>query len=353
MVNILSHLGVGILIALALGLRGKKLYIVALLSILPDLDIIPYSVFISVSNSLTHEARNQFFYLCGHREFTHSILFISLITSFIWIRSRDLIFTLGGFQSLLSHVYLDYITTWKMRPFYPLSTDASIIGAAYFYDPLLNLLPLLPFLIIFAIGLEKKRIMNGKFNKLYSFMNRSDDKLYASMVLVFLLWLTFMPVSKAFLINHISGSEEAQISYQNTYPESTNRFLTAYSFNSTHYKIMKISYLSGVEESEYVEKISVNGNIPDASVYIERAKRLYSSGVPQEIDYPVYEVSEDDGLVTVTLSDARNPYTENWAYFKSVYRFIFNKESGEYQVYASVQGDSEEKLGENWFIHDV
>lgn len=349
MVNTLSHLGVGILIALALGLRGKKLYAVSLLSVLPDLDIIPYSLFISVSNSLTHEARNQFFYLFGHREFMHSILFISLVTYLIWVRIRDPIFTFGGFQSILSHVYLDYITTWKMRPFYPFSTDASIIGAVYFYDPLLNLLPLLPLLIITITGLKKKGILNGKFNNFYSFMNRSDDKLYASLILVFILWLTFMPVSKALLVSQISGAEEAQISYQNTYPEATNKFLTAYSFNSTHYKVMKISYLAGIEKSGYVEKISVNGNIPDAPVYIKRAKNLYSSGVPQEIDYPVYEVSEGDGFITVTLSDARNPYAENWAYFKSVYRFIFDKENGEYQVYASVQGDSEEKLGKNWF----
>jgi inner membrane protein len=112
---------------------------------------------------------------------------------------------------------------------------------------------------------------------------------------------------------------------------------------------MKISYLAGTEKSEYVKKVSINGNIPDASVYIERARSLYGSSVPQEIDYPVFEVSEDGGFVTVTLSDARNPYVENWAYFKSVYRFIFDKESGQYQVYASVQGDSEEKLGKNWF----
>ncbi|AKB62134.1 metal-dependent hydrolase [Methanosarcina mazei] len=349
MVNSISHLGVGILIGLALGLRGKKLKIVAFLSVLPDLDVIPYSVFISVSNSLTHDIRTQFFYLFGHREFMHSILFIALVTFLIWIKTRDPIFTFGGFQSISSHVYLDYITTWKMRPFYPFSTDASIIGAVYFYEPFINLLPVLPLLIMIVIGLKQRGMLNGRLNNFYNFINKIDDKLYASLILVFLLWLVFMPVSKAFLINHISGTEEAQISYQNTYPESTNKFLTAYSYNSTHYKIMKISYLSGIEKCEYIEKVSINGNIPDAPTYIERASNLYSSAVPQEIDYPVYEVSKDGGFVTVTLSDARNPYVENWAYFKSVYRFIFNEENGEYQVYASVQGGSEEKLGENWF----
>ncbi|MHC1754971.1 MAG: metal-dependent hydrolase [Methanosarcina sp.] len=349
MVNTLSHLGIGFLIALALGLRGKKLNIVAFLSVLPDLDFIPYSVFISVSSSLTHETRNQFFYLFGHREFTHSILFIALVTLLIWIKTRDWIFTFGGFQSIFFHVYLDYVTTWKMRPFYPFSTDTSIMGAVYFYDPLLNLLPLLPLFIITVRGLKQRGIINGKFNNFCGFVKRSDDKLYAFLIFVLLIWLTFMPVSKVFLINHISEVEEAQISYQNTYPESMSRFLTAYSFNSTHYKVLKVSYLSGTERSGYVEKISINGDIPDASAYIERAQKLYSAGVPQEIDYPVYVVSEDNDSVVVTLSDARNPYIESWAYFKSVYNFIFDKESGEYHVYASVQGGEEEKLGRNWF----
>ena len=349
MVNTLSHLGIGFLIALALGLKGKKLNAVAFLSVLPDLDIIPYSLFISISSSLTHESRNQLFYLFGHREFTHSILFIALVTLLIWIKARDWIFTFGGFQSIFLHGYLDYVTTWKMRPLYPFSTDSSIIGAVYFYDPLLNLLPLLPLFIVIAESLRHRRRLNGRFNNFCIYMCKNADKLYSSLILVLLIWLAFMPVSKAFLINHISGTEEAEISYQNTYPESTGGFLTAYSFNSTHYKVLEVSYLSGIERSKYVEKISGNGEVPDASACIERAEKLYSAGLPQEIDYPVYTVSEDNGSVMVTLSDARNPYVKNWAYFNSVYRFIFDKRSEEYHVYASIQGGAEEELNKNWF----
>jgi inner membrane protein len=76
---------------------------------------------------------------------------------------------------------------------------------------------------------------------------------------------------------------------------------------------------------------------------------LYQKGVPQEIDYPVYSVSKENDSVTVTLSDARNPYIEGWAYFKSFYRFVFDTKNGEYQVYASIQDGEEEQLGRNWF----
>ena len=102
-------------------------------------------------------------------------------------------------------------------------------------------------------------------------------------------------------------------------------------------------------KSDYTEKINVTGAVPDASAYVERAGKLYSTAVPQEIDYPVYSVSEENGSVTVTLSDARDQYVKYWAYFKTVYRFVFDRESGKYVAYASEQEGREEKLEENWF----
>lgn len=350
MVNVISHLGVGFLIALALGLKENKLRVVALLSTLPDLDYVLYSTFIYANDSLSPEVRNQLFYLIGHREFMHSILFIFLITFILWFKTKDWLFTVGGFQSLFFHSYLDYVTSWKMRPFYPFSTDASIMSAAYFFDPLLNLLPLLPPFIVIIVNLSHRGKINGKIKGFCTYISNIDDKLYASLILLLLVWLTFIPVSKAFLIKQISWTEEAEISYQNTYPESMNKFLTAYSYNSTHYKVLEISYLSGIEKSSYVEKVSVKGNASDAVAYVKRAENLYRAGVPQEIDYPVYVVSKKNDSVTVILSDARNPYIRELAYFKSFYRFVFDRKNGEeYEVYASMHGGQEERLGRNWF----
>ncbi|WP_269851275.1 metal-dependent hydrolase [Methanosarcina horonobensis] len=48
----------------------------------------------------------------------HSILFILLVTLFIWLRTKDRLFTAAGFAAILSHSYLDYATSWKMRPLY-------------------------------------------------------------------------------------------------------------------------------------------------------------------------------------------------------------------------------------------
>src|SRR5690606_36377906 len=138
----------------------------------------------------------------------------------------------------------------------PIITYTSIMRAVYFFDPLLNFLPLLPPFIVIMGSLSNMKKINGKIRSFCTLISNIDDKLYSSLILLLLVWLTFMPISKAFLINHISEIEEAEISYQSTYPESVDKFLTAYSYNSTHYKVLRVGYLSGIEESFYVEKVS-------------------------------------------------------------------------------------------------
>jgi len=269
---------------------------------------------------------------------------IQLVKYCIWLKTKDRLFTAAGFAAVFSHSYLDYATSWKMRPLYPFSTDASIMGAVYVFDPLANILPLLPLFILLVGYMKSRRKWNGKFDKFCTFVTNNRSRLYTALVVVLLVWLTVLPIAKIFLVYQISEVEGAKISYQDTYPSSFGKFLTAYPYNSTHYKVLEVSYWSGIEKSEYIEKINITGNIPDASAYVERAGRLYSTAVPQEIDYPVYNVSEKNGSVTVGLSDARDSYVKYWAYFKTIYRFVFDTESGEYVVYASAQGGKREEI---------
>ena len=187
--------------------------------------------------------------------------------------------------------------------------------------------------------------MERKVQQFLYLCHENRSKLYTTLLVVLLVWLTVLPVAKIFLVKNISDAEGAKISYQDTYPSSPGKFLTAYSYNSTHYKIMEVSYWSGIEKSDYIEKINVTGDVPDASAYVERAGKLYSTAVPQEIDYPVYNVSEENGSVTVLLSDARDPYVKYWAYFKTVYRFVFDTESGEYVAYARCRGERRRNWG--------
>jgi len=349
MVNTLSHLGIGLLIALAFGFKGNKRNALGFLAILPDLDFIPYILFALISSSVSHETRNQLFYLLGHREFLHSILFILLVTLFIWFKTKDRLFTAAGFAAIFSHIYLDYATSWKMRPFYPFSTETSTLGAIYFFDPLANILPLLPVFVLVVVYMKSRGKWKGKFNDFCAFVTKKRSKLCPALLIVLVVWLAVLPVAKLFFVNYISGAEGAKISYQDTYPSSVGKFISAYSYNSTHYRIIEVSYWSGIERSDYIEKVNVIGAVPDASVYIERTGKLYSTAVPREIDYPVYSVSEENGSVTVTLSDARDQYVKYWAYFKTVYRFVFEKGGEEYIAYASEPGERGERLDKNWF----
>jgi inner membrane protein len=392
MVNTLSHLGVGLLLSYALGLKGKKRLVLLFLSLLPDLDYFTYSIFTLISGSVSHEARNQLFYLLGHRELTHSILFAFLVALLIWVKTKDRRFTFGGFQAVFLHILLDYTTSAKMRPFYPFSTNESALRAIYPFDPIVNFLPLLPLFIVAAEYIKNRTRWNiegkdnlnvgsmdmlniksrdkwsinkrdswstrdedtwgrklNELNRLHGFVNRNEKKLYASVILILILWTAVFPVTKIFLIRHVSDAEGIEISYKNTYPISIGKFLAAYPYSDTHYKLLEVSYWSGVKKSFYVEKVSVEGNVPDALAYAKRAGKLYSASVPQAIDYPVYSVSEENGLVTVILSDARNPYVDKWPYFDTVYRFVFDRESGEYEAYESHYGRAEKKLDKNYF----
>lgn len=400
MVNTLSHLGVGLLLAYALGLKGRKRLVLLFLSLLPDLDYFTYSIFTLISSGVSHEARNQLFYLLGHRELTHSIFFAFLVALFVWVETKDRRFTFGGFQAVFLHILLDYTTSAKMRPFYPFSINESALRAIYPFDPIVNFLPLLPLFIVAAeyvkninrSGIKNRDELNIKnsynwitqyrdrwsteyrdrwdikdrdrwsiknrgtwsrklngLTRLHGLVNQNERKLYASVILVLLLWTAVFPVAKIFLINYVSDTEGTRISYKNTYPISIGKFLAVYPYTDTHYKLLEVSYWSGIKKSFYVEKISVTGDIPDAQAYAEKAGKLYSASVPQAIDYPVYSVSEDHGLVTVILSDARNPYVDKWPYFDTVYRFVFDRKSGEYEVYESHYGRPEKKLDKNYF----
>lgn len=373
MVNTLSHIGIGLLLAHALGLKGKKKLGLVLLSIIPDLDYFTYSLFTLISGGVSHEARNQLFYLLGHREFTHSFFFAFLVALLVWFRTKDRAFTFGGFQAVFLHILLDYTTIAKMRPFYPFSTNESALRALYPFDPVINVIPLLPVFIVAAEYMKNRgkwSFNRGKWstknrdtlnrklsglkklnwlNEFHGFVNRNEGKFYASFIIVLLVWTTVFPVAKVLLVDSISREEETNISYNDTYPVSIGKFLAAYQYDDARYKLLKVSYWSGVEKSFYIDKVTVSGDVPDASAYAERAGRLYSNSVPQAIDFPVYSVSEENGLVTVILSDARNPYVKNWPYFDTVYRFVFDRKNGEYEVYESHYGRAEKKLDRNYF----
>jgi inner membrane protein len=350
LVNTLSHLGIGLLLASFAGLEGRQKKIVIFLAILPDLDFIGSMMFWLINGSLDHQMHNLLFYLLEHREFMHSILFIFLTILAVYYYERNRKFTLIAGMAIFSHFYLDYATSWKMRPFFPLDSTSSIMGSMDFFDPVVTVISFVPIFFVlwdkFGRKSKEKENISRPFEKKYN--RQSRTKLNNIMIMILVLWCILTPLSKAILVNHISEIEGHDISYQNSYPRSTGIFVSAYTYNQTHYKILESSYFSGIKQSAFIPKIKGNED-GNASVYVRRAKELYDTSLPREIDYPVYNVSTNDSSVTVTINDARISYINYWAYFKTDYTFIFNKNNEEYTAYIQRQMGKKELAARNYF----
>ncbi|WP_292466188.1 metal-dependent hydrolase [Methanolobus sp.] len=331
MVNTLSHLGIGLLIASVVGLSNRQIKIVALMAILPDLDFTLNVLLLAIDQNLSHQTYNNMYYLMGHREFMHSIIFVSLVVVYIWFKERNRVLTIASGAAIFSHIYLDYVTSWKMRPFFPFITDASTIGALDFFDPVVTVISFVPIFYILAGRAKNNGVEKDRNNWFQSLTTGRHEKLYRHLLIVITIWCLLNPVTKVFLVANIEETEGHNISYQDSYPIAPGRFLSAYIYNDTHYRIFTSSYLSGIEKSRLV-RIYPNNESTSIS-YMTRAKTLYDSSLPGEVDYPVYNISVSNTNVTVTISDARNPYVDYWAYFKAEYVFVFDTETENYQVY--------------------
>jgi inner membrane protein len=352
MVNTLSHLGIGLLIASVAGLNKRQIKIVAFMSILPDLDFILNALFLAINGHLDHQMYNALYYMMGHREFMHSLIFALFVTLYIWYKEKDRMLTLASVAAILSHIYLDYVTSWKMRPFFPFIKETSTIGGIDFFDPVVTIISFIPLFYI-MVGRVHESKNNGAFGNGYNSYSKVNGHirsllqgnggwltgiskgehrfLYRKLLVIFVIWCVFNPVAKAFLISDVERTEGHDISYQDSYPISPGIFLSAYEFNETTYKILTSSYWSGIEKEGFVNKCYCDED--SSAQYIQRAQSLYDSSLPGEVDYPVYNVFTYDSNVTVVLSDARNPFALYWAHFKTEYIFVFDTDSENYDVY--------------------
>jgi inner membrane protein len=349
MVSSLSHAGIGLLIVLLLGLRGRESKLVFLFSILPDLDFIPYVIFILLEKYLSSEMRNSLFYFMGHREFMHSILFIILVVLFLHIMEKNLRLTIACFLAILSHVYLDYATSWKMRPFFPFIRESSTLGAFDFFDPIVTVISLIP-LFILLLQYQRNKGKWPKMDPVYRYLQHNKRTIIVSISCVFLIWCALAPFTKLMLVQHISDTEDSDISYQNMAPMSFGKFLGAYSFNETHYKIFETSYWKGIHRSDLIPVNSYDNITADDYGYISRAAALYDSSFPKEIDYPVYNITGNSTDAIVTVSDARSVYVKYWAYFNVEYTFIFDKENSGYVVFIKDHRNIKRSVPLNRFI---
>ncbi len=360
MVNSLSHFGVGFLIAAVLGFKGWERICLGLLAVLPDLDFIPNFLFFAIEDMFSYEVRTQLFYIMVHREFFHSLLFILIVTVILWLWKKNNKFTIAGFFVLLSHFFLDYATSWKMRPMYPFVEEASTLGSIDFFDPIVTIISLIPVAILlldYRFGRLKEINYRSKLNRLTITFKANEKQIYQVLFIVLLVWCAITPFTKLLLVSDVAAQENTELVYQDTYPIAFGKFLTAYSYNESHYKVMEISYWSGIEQSVHVPKIANKGTSSSSDAmmsYVKASYDLYSTTPGQQIDFPVFSVYKENDSIEVTIRDARSEFVLFWTYFVVEYKFVFDSGNPgcNYTAYYTDQQGETREVPNNWFLEN-
>ncbi|MFO8050135.1 MAG: metal-dependent hydrolase [Thermoplasmatota archaeon] len=322
--NTFTHIGAGLLIATLLGFRGKKRWGLGFLAILPDFDILTGYLLdlIDAITGLDHETYNFLFYLMEHREFSHSLLFIVLVSAVLHIALRNNIFTFASFTTLFSHFLLDYFTTWKMRALYPISLEGSTMGVLYFFDPVVNILAISFIPLVLISDMKDRGKLSGRLDRLHLWFEKRLKRLSGIVLVNMVLYVSLMTGGKIALIDSIGPDEE--IPYQYAYPISYCTYLSGHSHNESHYRVLKADFFRGVTEEEMVPKVFFdNITVEEGENLSSRVIDLYSGHRPEEIDLPAVSIWKEENGTIVELYDARARLIDTWAYFRPIFRFHF------------------------------
>jgi len=350
----------GLIIATAFGYRGKKRWIIGIISMAPDLDVATGIIFSILDHAFGFElaAHNQLFLLLAHREFGHSLLMFAvyvLIIALIW---RDRRFTTASGLTLLSHFLMDYLTTWKMRPFYPFTAESSTLGVMNFFDPVITAITIFVIPMVVIDEVKSRGRWKRRFNRLEDIWKGKGKKITVWALIGMLVYTGVHIGAKGILVNELEQRYDAEISYSDSYPILPYVYVSAYSLNSTHYRVIRSSVLTGRSESVLVPKYRLhNFSEEEVAPYVGRVMELYLNSLPGEIDHPVIRFREiadwssTPGLdnVTIDLFDARIVISNITAYYHVQYRFEFLGSVDEFRVSIKEDGSDWIRLPNRWF----
>jgi inner membrane protein len=350
----------GLIIATAFGYRGKKRWIIGFISMVPDLDVVT-GILLSILDhtfGLDITTHNQLFLLLAHREFSHSILMFAFYILIIAMISKDRRFTGASSLTLLSHFLMDYLTTWKMRPFYPFTADSSTLGVMNFFDPVITSITIFVIPLVIIDEVKSRGRWKRRFNGLEAFWRKKGKRLMIWVLLGMVVYSGLHIGAKRVLVNALENEYEAEISFADSYPIVPYVYVSAFSVNSTHYKVIMTSLLTGKSESILVQKYRLNHfSEEEVAPYAARAMELYTNSLPGEIDYPVIrfrEIKDWAGTpqldnVTIDLFDARIVISNITAYYNVQYRFEFRGSTDEFRVFIKEDNLEWSRAPNRWF----
>lgn len=168
MVATSMHYIVGVLLAHLLGIKDHRKFWIGLIAIIPDLDGILIAILMLIRSlsgvSMAWLEHSQTAVtLFAHRGISHSLLLLAVVLVF-FIRKKQLLKTIAILWG--SHLFLDFITSWKMFPLLPLSFQPAYFGLVEVFDPLLTFFTT----ILFAFLLISTKVSRSEFIFSYFFI---------------------------------------------------------------------------------------------------------------------------------------------------------------------------------------
>lgn len=128
--NDLVHYAVGLLVAGAFGLTGRRRWAIALFAVAPDWDVLttPLIPYLITGLGLGHAQGHALVIALGHGAFSHSLIATAALVGIAYasgLRGRSLA---AAATAVATHYPLDFVLTWSVWPFLPFSSKGLAWG---------------------------------------------------------------------------------------------------------------------------------------------------------------------------------------------------------------------------------
>lgn len=155
------HYIVGVLIAWFFGFKDNKKYLMGLWAVAPDIDALLFIGLALVRRlfdlSLGVLETNQILtVLFAHRGVSHSILLLFIVLGILYLFKMDKRILLIIGTLWVSHLFLDFLTSWKLFLLLPFSYASIYLGLVEIFDSFLVLFTTLIFGFFIGMSLMQK-----------------------------------------------------------------------------------------------------------------------------------------------------------------------------------------------------
>ena len=138
--NDLVHYAAGLVVAGLLGFRGKARLGLALFAVAPDWDVLttPLLPWLLDVLPLSHAGAHRLTILLGHGAASHTVWLVGAVLGVAWVSGLRGRRFLAAALAIATHYPLDFVLTWSVWPFMPLSDYGLAWGVVTTTDPVVT-----------------------------------------------------------------------------------------------------------------------------------------------------------------------------------------------------------------------